>query len=1019
MDDIQEDIQKVFIESTKTVFDAIAGFAVIHLSSSLQNNYHSQKELFGILDLSGALNGSVIIGMSTKLTTKISQIVTDLTKKDLTDEIIHDTVGEIVNQVAGVAKAQCADMPCKFSLGLPRVYVGMENEIAQLMEATCQSILFDIGGEELELILVTSITENDTLGSTCGPKEDAGTDSSQPAIEEYLVIEEDMEEIVDGFVLESEECLDSLDHDLVELDTNKDESGLVGNVFRNLHTLKGNSRALGFETMEFMVHRTEDVIRKVQDGELQVSSKMMDVVFEAVDQIKLLLQDVKERKKRSRDLDTIVRKLKQVLEGPAEEALEEDLVIADDLQEIVDGFVIESEEYLEQLDQDLVSLDASHDDMDLVGKVFRNFHTLKGNSRALGFEDMETTVHGTEDVIRKVQDGEMKVSSEMLDVVLESVDLIKALLQDVKERKKRSRDLGGVLDKLAQVLSGDTGQDSEEKLEIEEDLKEIVDGFVVESEELLAQLDQDLVCLEDAPEDADLINKVFRALHTLKGNARSLGFESLEELDHQTEDVVRKVRDGNIKIRPELMDVVLRSVDVIKQLLADIKRGVVSKIDFSDIKNELKLVLDENYDELKQKRSKAQAAVPAKEEQKKTAATTIRVDINKLDKLIDVTGELVLHKNRLLNFTQRMEQGLQVDNVEEFLNEINAQMGFLVSDLQSGVMSTRMQPIGKVFSKYPRVVRDLSRESGKEIDLVITGQETELDNTIVEEIGDPLIHMVRNSCDHGVETPEVRTAQGKNPKGTVELMAYYEGNFVVIEIRDDGKGIDKDVIKRKGVEKGLITEEQAKIMAKGDIFNLIFMPGFSTAEKVTAVSGRGVGMDVVKTSIAKLNGIIEMDSEIGKGTTVKIKLPLTLAVMLGLEIEIGREKYLLPQETVIEIVTVSKEAFQTAKKEKKFLFRKKNMLPLLDLRETFMQGKAGNGSSEKGYIVVIGEVEKRTGLLVDNVIQQQEVVIKPLGKYVNNFMLKEINGATIMGDGSIELIINHNHLMAAAQEIGS
>ncbi len=876
------DIIGIFIESTESVLKTITGYTVKHVSTAVKNNHLCENALTGILDFAYHADGTAALSFPKKLIKEISGKLTGLEKKELSETVIQDSLGELINQVTGAVKTKLDCTDYGFVLDIPRIAKGLKKNFTTKTDFPGIVMKFEMAGEEISLLLVMKSADNDVIGK------------SEPVADD----------IKDK---DNEDCVDR----------------------------------------------------------------------------------------------------------------EEELVIDDDLQEIVDGFIIESDEYIEQIEQDLVSLDENPDDMELVGRVFRIFHTLKGNSRGLGFEVMERMVHKTEDVIRKVRDRELDLTSSTVDVIFKAVDMIKLLLLDVKERKKRPRDLAPIVAQLQQVLKGKSEGETEETLEFDDDMKVIVEGFIVETEELLSQLDQDLVSLEESPEDSELVNTVFRSLHTLKGNSRALGFEKLEELDHKTENVIRKVQDGKMKIRPELMDVMLRSVDIIKLILADIKKGIVSKVDTTDIKKELKLVLDEKYDTLKkrQKKEKAAGPTPAGAPQKRPAATTIRVDVGKLDTLIDITGELVLNKNRLLNFTQQLEQGLYTGEVEAFLDEFNAQIGFLVSNLQQRVMSTRMQPIGKVFSKYPRVVRDLAREAGKKIDLIISGEDTELDNTIVEEIGDPLIHMVRNSCDHGIETPDLREARGKNPKGMINLSAFYEGNFAVIEIRDDGNGIDAEIIKKKGIDKGLITEQQAQTMVKGDILNMIFLPGFSTAEKVTAVSGRGVGMDVVKNSIAKLNGIIELDSEPGEGTVVKIKLPLTLATMVGLEVEIGHERYLITQDAIVEIIKVPKSVFQITLKEKKFLFRNKFTLPLLHLKDVFKYKQNGSGHGESGYIIVIGEVEKRAGLLVDNVLQQHEVVIKPLGTYVNNFAIHEVNGATIMGDGSIELIVNCNHLMALGQKI--
>ncbi len=1011
-------IQQLFIESTQAIFSSLTGLTISYHTTRQSDQCRCEHELTGVLDFVGKPYGAMALGMSKNLTYRLSQIITQLEPKDLSDDIIHDTLGEMVNQISGLAQSKCTGTPYKFSIAIPRVCTKVGEYFTTQKERSCEIISFTLADETLSLYLLLSITDQST--KTDSPtKVNNNTSSPSETEDTLLVFEEDMEEVITAFITESEEFLEQLNQDLVTLDKSNDDQKLIQTIFRILHTLKGNARALGFSDMETLVHRIEDLFRKAQNSDFTITSEAIDIVFEALDLIQQIVSDVKERHKGTYHIETLLEKLDSVINPKPKTTDVEHLEIEEDLQEIVDGFVIESEEFIEQLDNDLVSLDKNHEESALVENIFRTLHTLKGNARALGFTDLETLVHRTEDVIRKVHKEGLQVSASMLDTVLQAIDVIKIMIQDIKERKKRRYTTEDIINDLAALLEDKAETVVEEKLEIDDDLQEIVEGFVLESEEILSAIDGDLIQLEKTPQDLPLIDKIFRELHTLKGNARSLTFTKLEELTHRTEDVIRKAKDGKLKITPESIDVILRAVDGIKLLVNDVKRGVKSTADLSPLTTSLTLVLEEKYVAEPQPKESKPSTVSSDSRQRSPAPSTIRVDIGKLDKLIDVTGELVLHKNRLLNLSSQIMHGLPLDSVEEFLNEVNAQMGFLVSDLQSGVMSTRMQPIGKVFGKYPRVVRDLARESKKEIELIISGEETELDNRIVEEIGDPLIHMVRNSCDHGIETPDKRIAQGKQSLGTIHLKAYYEGNFVVIEIQDDGKGIDHEIIKKKALSKELISEAQANTMGKGDILNLIFLPGFSTADKVTAVSGRGVGMDVVKTSITKLNGLIEMDSEPGVGTTVTIKLPLTLAVMVGLEVEVGMEKYLLPQESIVEIVTVSPDTINHNQGKFNFLFRDEFTLPLIDLKQTLQVNTNNHQSIKEGYIVVIGEAEKRTGLLVDNIIQQHEVVIKPLGKYINNFPLHIIHGATIMGDGSIELIINHNHLMRLAQDLGN
>ncbi|HEP3242469.1 TPA: chemotaxis protein CheA, partial [Campylobacter coli] len=500
-----------------------------------------------------------------------------------------------------------------------------------------------------------------------------------------------------------------------------------------------------------------------------------------------------------------------------------------------------------------------------------------------------------------------------------------------------------------------------------EDMQEILEDFLVEAFELVEQIDHDLVELETNPEDLELLNRIFRVAHTVKGSSSFLNFDVLTKLTHHMEDVLNKARHGELKITPDIMDVVLESIDRMKTLLNSIRdngndtaigmdiepicarltaisegespNGVenetpveapqkeepaptpepevdVNQLSDSEVEAEIERLLKARKAEDQARRaqkkqntaasttSKPAASTPKAENmEKKVPASggggggmdqTIRVEVKRLDHLMNLIGELVLGKNRLLKIYDDVEERYEGEKFLEELNQVVSQLSIITTDVQLAVMKTRMQPIAKVFNKFPRVVRDLSRELGKQIELEITGEETELDKSIVEEIGDPIMHMIRNSCDHGVEDPATRAANGKPEKGIVQLKAYNEGNHIVVEITDDGKGLDANGLKAKAIEKNLITEREADQMTDKEAFALIFKPGFSTAAKVTNVSGRGVGMDVVKTNIEKLNGVIEIDSELGKGSSFKLKIPLTLAIIQSLLVGTQEEFYAIP-----------------------------------------------------------------------------------------------------------------------------
>ncbi|MBK1971900.1 hybrid sensor histidine kinase/response regulator [Campylobacter sp. TTU_617] len=622
-----------------------------------------------------------------------------------------------------------------------------------------------------------------------------------------------------------------------------------------------------------------------------------------------------------------------------------------------------------------------------------------------------------------------------------------------------------------------------------EDMQEILEDFLVEAFELVEQIDHDLVELESNPEDLELLNRIFRVAHTVKGSSSFLNFDVLTKLTHHMEDVLNKARHGELKITPDIMDVVLESIDRMKTLLnsirdngndtaigmdiepicskltaisegeaptssspsekkeenSEIKKEEiesasepdidVSKLNDSEVEAEIERLLkvrkaEDQARRAQKKQNSAASVSPNKsantqtdtQAEKKVPVSgssgtsmdqTIRVEVKRLDHLMNLIGELVLGKNRLLKIYDDVEERYEGEKFLEELNQVVSQLSIITTDVQLAVMKTRMQPIAKVFNKFPRVVRDLSRELGKQIELEITGEETELDKSIVEEIGDPIMHMIRNSCDHGVEDPATRLAAGKPEKGIVQLKAYNEGNHIVVEITDDGKGLDANALKYKAIEKNLITEREADQMTDKEAFALIFKPGFSTAAKVTNVSGRGVGMDVVKTNIEKLNGVIEIDSEVGVGSTFKLKIPLTLAIIQSLLVGTQEEFYAIPLASVLETVRVPIDDIYTIE-GKNVLRLRDEVLSLVRLSDVFGV-KQVLESGDQTYVVVIGVAESKLGIIVDTLVGQEEIVIKSMGDYLQN--ITGIAGATIRGDGRVTLIIDVAAMMDIAKEI--
>jgi two-component system chemotaxis sensor kinase CheA len=565
------------------------------------------------------------------------------------------------------------------------------------------------------------------------------------------------------------------------------------------------------------------------------------------------------------------------------------------------------------------------------------------------------------------------------------------------------------------------------------EMKEIVDSFIIESKEILEKLDLNLIELENKPSDSNLLNDVFRSFHTIKGTSGFLGLDRLTQVTHRCEDILNKLRKGEAVLTKELMDGILVSFDKIKELLAAIETNFNEEVPIEETVELLTSLLDklENKDGevttseennltvntlgiKENKISESQYVKPqlAKEPASVSAAkkvdNTIRVDVERLDELLNIASELVLGRNRLAQVNSEVALEYEGAKISRDLADATKQIDLMTNELQLVVMKTRMVKIGKVFNRFPRVVRDLARETEKEVNLIIKGEDTELDKTLIEEINDPLVHLIRNSLDHGIESPERRKTIGKNPVGTVILSAEQEGNQIIITIEDDGKGIDPDFIKEKAIQKGLITKEKAKELTRQEAYNLIFMPGFSTAEIVTNVSGRGVGMDVVKTNVTKLRGIISIESVVDKGTKIIVKLPLTLAIIPGMVVKVNSETVVIPLNSVIEVLRVHTEDIYSVNQHD-VIRRRDDVIPLVAIDALLYNDCKDNSDRIWQYIVVVGLAERVFGIKVDELCGQKEVVIKSLGSYLGN--INGIAGSTIMGDGTVVMIVDINELI--------
>ncbi|MCG3025778.1 chemotaxis histidine kinase/response regulator CheAY2 [Helicobacter pylori] len=660
----------------------------------------------------------------------------------------------------------------------------------------------------------------------------------------------------------------------------------------------------------------------------------------------------------------------------------------DDLQEIMEDFLIEAFEMNEQLDQDLVELEHNPEDLDLLNRIFRVAHTIKGSSSFLNLNILTHLTHNMEDVLNRARKGEIKITPDIMDVVLRSIDLMKTLLVTIRDtgsdtNNGKENEIEEAVKQLQAITSQNlegaketSGTKETPQKEVKEENKEEAKGEAKENKAKAPTAENSASDnpLADEP-DLDYANM------------------SAEEVEAEIERLLNKRQEAD------------------KERRAQKKQEAKPKQEVAPTKETPKTETP------KAPKTETKAKAKADTEENKAPSIgveqTVRVDVRRLDHLMNLIGELVLGKNRLIRIYSDVEERYDGEKFLEELNQVVSSISAVTTDLQLAVMKTRMQPVGKVFNKFPRMVRDLSRELGKSIELIIEGEETELDKSIVEEIGDPLIHIIRNSCDHGIEPLEERRRLNKPETGKVQLSAYNEGNHIVIKISDDGKGLDPVMLKEKAIEKGVISERDAEGMSDREAFNLIFKPGFSTAKVVSNVSGRGVGMDVVKTNIEKLNGIIEIDSEVGVGTTQKLKIPLTLAIIQALLVGVQEEYYAIPLSSVLETVRISQDEIYTVD-GKSVLRLRDEVLSLVRLSDIFKVDAILESNSDV-YVVIIGLADQKIGVIVDYLIGQEEVVIKSLGYYLKN--TRGIAGATVRGDGKITLIVDVGAMMDMAKSI--
>ena len=691
-----------------------------------------------------------------------------------------------------------------------------------------------------------------------------------------------------------------------------------------------------------------------------------------------------------------------------------------DVSQYLEIFLDESNEHLQTLSDQLIILEKEPDNSDTINEIFRAAHSLKGMAGTMGYKRMQNLTHDMENVFSEVRNGNMEVNSNLVDVLFQCLDALETYVDNIRETQDEGTDDNEPIIKALNAFIASEGKGNAAPAAKKEEASAATASAAPADDKDMPLADFEKNAVNEALKKNLHVYKIKVSVDEnciLKAARAFLVFKNLEGHGDiiKSEPSVQDIEDEKFDFDFSIIVVTEEKYDNIIALIKN-----VSEIKDAAGQEITQPFPEEQTEEAKEEKketsavsqtAKPAAAKPAAKKPTSTGKTsgsvshTVRVDIEKLDVLMNLVSELIIAKNGLVSASH--VEGDEAAALNQSFTEQIEYLERVTTNLHESVMKVRMMPIESVFSRFPRMIRDLNKKLGKKMELYMSGEDTELDRTVIDEIGDPIMHLLRNSADHGLESAEIRKERGKSEVGSIFLDAFQEGNNVVIEVRDDGNGIDTEKVKAKAVEKGTITQEQADVMTDKEAIDLLFRPSFSTAEKVTDVSGRGVGLDVVKSNIEALGGDVEVKTKYGEGSTFSIRLPLTLAIIQALMVKLGDEKYAISLGSIetIEDIPVSDIKYVHAKE---VIHLRGNVIPLIRLRD-LLDVPGEPEESENITVVVVRKGDKQAGLVVDSLIGQMEIVIKSLGKYIR--INKMISGATILGDGSVALIIDANTLV--------
>ena len=687
-----------------------------------------------------------------------------------------------------------------------------------------------------------------------------------------------------------------------------------------------------------------------------------------------------------------------------------------EMSQYLEVFIEESKEHLQSCNDHLLELEKNPNDMRIISEIFRSAHTLKGMSATMGYDDLAKLTHQMENVLDGIRNQTISVSPILLDIIFLAVDDLEAMIQSIANGGDGKKDVSTVVDKLKMIENGQNPNETDGRMEVAVAIAEPNQELTVHYDEfertVIGQSQEQgfhtyeisISLRKDCILKAARVYMIFEVLEKIGEIIKSI--PTVEQLEEEQFDQSFMVTLISTEEASEIKKKVLKVSEVEK---VDITSVTLNSLDSqshheTSNKNESQFTEVQSKEDNKSNIAKQDQSEDTKEQSTqhssgKAANKTIRVNIERLDILLNLFEELVIDRGRL----EQISSELNNQELQETVDRMSRTTG----DLQNIILNMRMVPIEMVFNRFPRMVRQLSRDLQKNVNLEIVGAETELDRTVIDEIGDPLVHLIRNSLDHGIETPDIRKAKGKPEEGTVLLKAYHSGNHVFIEIEDDGAGINRDKVLQKALNNGIVNEQLAETLTDKQVYELIFASGFSTAEAISNVSGRGVGLDVVKNTIETLGGNVSVDSVEGKGSRFSIQLPLTLSIISVMLVEIQKEKYAIPLSSILETAIIKKTEILHAHNQKVIDFRGK-IVPLLFLKDLF-EVPVYKEDDEYISLVIVRKGEKMAGIVVDSFIGQQEIVLKSFGNYLTNIFA--IPGATILGDGQVALIVDCNALL--------